>query len=398
MTRDPSLPSLHRRLADAPRRRCSAGFNLIELMIGAAIGTVATLVIANVLLVSEGQRRTVTAGSDAQVNGSLSLYTVQRDVQMAGYGLSALNALGCEIRAKRNGATFTWTLAPVLITDGANGAPDSITVLGSASDTYAAPVRVVVDHPRQAANFFVDTTIGVSEGDLMLAVPPVIDASNWCSVFNVTGLGGAGGGGGGDGGGGGGGGGQGQAQGQNQVLHDAGNNGPWNQPGGQTIFPNAGYPAGSFLVNLGPMVNRTYAVSTRNALQSTTLDTASGSTTTRELFPGIVNLQAYYGLDTNADGAVDRYTATTPTSNAGWRQLLTVRMAIVARSGQFEKEDVTHAQPLWDLGTAVPVDGSVDCDGSKCVTLNISHLTDWKRYRYKVYDVVVPVRNMLWHL
>ena len=387
MARKP-LPANRRRPAGAPLPRRSAGFNLLELMIGSAIGTVATLVIANVLLVAEGQRRSVTAGSDAQVNGSLSLYSIQRDVQMAGYGLSWLISLGCEIRAKRDGVSFSWTLTPVLITDGADGAPDSITVLASASDTYSAPVRVVADHPPEAANFFVNTTIGVREGDLMLAVPPVIDADNWCSVFNVTGLGGAGGGGGGGG----------QGQGQNQVLHAPGNDGPWNQPGGQTIFPDAGYPAGSFLVNLGPMVNRTYSVSAGNALRLTGLDTANGTITTRDLFPGIVNLQAYYGLDTDADGTVDRYTATTPATNAAWRQLVAVRMAIVARSEQFEKEDVTFADRPWDVGTAVPVDGSASCGDSRCVTLKVSHLSEWKRYRYKIFDVVVPVRNMLWHL
>jgi type IV pilus assembly protein PilW len=250
-------------------------------------------------------------------------------------------------------------------------------------------VRVEVDHPRTAANFFVNATVGIREGDLMLAVPPVIDANNWCSVFNVTGLGGAGGGGGQ---------GQGQGGGQNQVLHDPGNNGPWNQPGGSTIFPDAGYPAGSILLNLGPLVNRTYSVGANNTLQLTTLDASTGTAPTRDLFPGIVNLQAYYGLDTDDDGTVDRYTATTPATNAGWRQLVTVRIAIVARSAQFEKEDVTFADPQWDVGEAVPVDSSVDCDGSKCVTLKVSHLADWKRYRYKIYNVVVPVRNMLWHL
>jgi type IV pilus assembly protein PilW len=372
--------------AKTPRGSRSAGFTLLELMIGAAIGTVATLVIANVLLLAEGQRRTVASGSDAQVNGALALHTIQRDVQMAGYGvISSLNGLGCEIRAQYNGANFTWTLAPVLITNGANGAPDSITVLTSATDRYAAPTRVVVDHPRTAANFFVNTTIGLAEGDLMLAVPPVIDANNWCSVFNITGLGGSGGQG------------QGQGQGQNQVIHNSGNNGPWIQAGGQTIFPNAGYPAGSYLLNLGQLINRTYAVNAGNALQLTSFNSATATSNTREIFPGIVNLQAYYGLDTNGDGVIDAYTFVTPTTNAGWRQLVAVRLAVVARSAQFEKEDVTHADLVWDVGGAVPVNDATSCGSSNCVTLKVSHLPDWKRYRYKIFDVVVPVRNMLWH-
>jgi len=356
-------------------RANNSGFTLLELMIGLAIGMVATLVIANVLLGAESQRRTVTAGADAQVNGSLSLYALQRDVQAAGYGLvSSLDALGCEIRAKRNGANFTWTLAPVLITNGANDAPDSITVLASAAERYAAPIRVVISHSPSASEFLVNTTMGLGAADLIVAVPPTVDANNWCSVFNVTGIGSAGG--------------------QGQVTHaSGGTDGPWNQ----AILPAAGYPAGSYLLNLGQLINRTYSISASNALQLTSFETSNATNTTRDLFPGVVNLQAYYGLDTDGDGVINSYTATTPTDNAGWRQLVAVRIAIVARSGQVEKEDVTHTDPQWDVGTAVPVAGSASCGNSKCVPLKVSHLTDWKRYRYKIYDVVVPLRNMLWH-
>jgi type IV pilus assembly protein PilW len=45
----------------------------------------------------------------------------------------------------------------------------------------------------------------------------------------------------------------------------------------------------------------------------------------------------------------------------------------------------------------VPVAGSTTCGSSKCVTLKVSHLADWKRYRYRIHDVIVPMRNMLWH-
>jgi type IV pilus assembly protein PilW len=335
-------------------------------------------VVANVLLVSEGQRRAITAGSDAQVSGALSLHTLQREVQAAGYGLVASQgALGCEIRARRGGVDFTWTLAPVLIADGTNDAPDSITVLASATERYAAPVRVVSNHPATGTEFSVNATMGLAEADLMIAVPAAFDANNWCSVFNVTAIGSAGG--------------------LGQIVHASGGDGPWNPGTGREIFPAAGYPAGSYLLNVGQLINRTYSISAGGALQLASFETASGATTTRQLFPGVVNLQAFYGLDTDADGVIDSFTTTTPTTNAGWRQVVAVRMALVARSGEFEKEDVTHADPQWDVGSAVPVAGSTTCGGSKCVTLKVSHLADWKRYRYKIYNVVVPVRNMLWH-
>lgn len=379
MTREPPpKPAAPERRRSACRRGHHAGFTLLELMIGMAIGLMAVLLIANVLLVSEGQRRTITSGSDAQVNGALSLHALQRDVQAAGYGLvPSLGALGCEIRARRDGVNFTWTLAPVLITNGANDAPDAITVLASATDRYATPVRVVASHPPTATVFSVSTTMGLAEADLMIAVPPAFDASNWCTVFNITEIGSAGG--------------------LGQILHASGTDGPWNPDSGQSILPSAGYPAGSYLLNVGRMINRTYSINARGNLQQASFDTATGTATTRELFPGIVNLQAYYGLDTDADGAIDSFTATTPTDNAGWRQVVAVRLAVVSRSGQLEKDEVTHADLTWDVGAAIPVAGAASCGSSSCVTLKVSHLTDWKRYRYRIYDVIVPVRNMLWH-
>ena len=71
-------------------------------------------------------------------------------------------------------------------------------------------------------------------------------------------------------------------------------------------------------------------------------------------------------------------------------------VALLARSTQFEKEDVTAEQPVWNLGKAVAVTGADDCDGAKCLTIKIDHLPDWKRYRYRLFETIVPLRNMVW--
>lgn len=371
-----------RRAAIARQR----GVTLIELMVGLLIGMFATLVVAQVLAFAERYKRTTTGGSDAQVNGALALYTVQRDLQMAGYGVTtSASALGCEIRARRGGVDFTWSLAPLTIADGAGGLPDTINVMAS-SKPYSVPVRITVDHPRTAANFFVQSALGVAEGDLMIAVPQTIDAANWCSVLNAT-----------QDGGNGNGNANGNAQGANQVAHDPGTSGPWNPPGGQSIFPAAGYPAGSYLLNVGRFVNRSYAVDAAGTLTLTTFVSAAAASATDALFPHIANLQALYGKDTDADGVVDRYDNATPVDSAGWQQVLAVRVAVVARSAAFEKDDVTAVEPSWDVGAAQVVAGSVACGSSRCLPLKVDHVgADWKRYRYKVFDTVVPLRNLLW--
>jgi type IV pilus assembly protein PilW len=365
------------------RTAAGRGVTLIELLVGLAIGLMATVVIAQVIIASEERRRTTAAGSDAQVAGALALYAVQREVQGAGYGLTtSIAGLGCEVRAQRAGTNYTFTLAPIQIADGAGGLPDRVLVMSSAKLSFSLPARIRVNHPQQSAVFFVNSTVGIEEGDVMVAVPGVIDAANWCSVFNVTNLGG-----------------------NDQIVHNQnqgqgqgqGTPGPWNQAGGSTIFPNAGYPAnGSYVINLGQFETREFGVNAAGALAMVSFSTATAVTSNDELFPDIANLQALYGKDTDGNGSVDTYDSATPTTAAGWAQVLALRLAIVARSPRMEKEPVTAAQPLWDVGNAATVAGSAACGTSMCLTLKIDHLPDWQRYRYKVYDSVVPLRNQLW--
>jgi type IV pilus assembly protein PilW len=113
-----------------------------------------------------------------------------------------------------------------------------------------------------------------------------------------------------------------------------------------------------------------------------------------------VMMQAMYGKDTNGDGKVDTYEKSmpSPATNADWKNVLSVRIAVVARSNQFEKDVVTSTVPVWDVGSAIAVTGAVSCNGgSKCLSLDVSTLADWQHYRYKVYDTIVPLRNALWN-
>lgn len=367
--------------ARAPARRLARGVTLIELMIGLVLGMVVVLVVAQVLSFAEGQRRSTTGGSDAQVNGALALYTLQREIQMAGYGLiSDRVVLGCPIRAQHTATGLqNWVLAPVIITDGANGAPDTITVMSADRDAsstnttfYTVPMRVSLDHTPASTFFTVRSALGVQAGDMVIAVPANTDftiPTNWCSAYRVTGI-----------------------QNTNQIVHAAAD--PWNTV---VLAPAGDYLAGSQLLNAGSLLRRTFALSADGqTLQQRTLLLNNGTMQSQDLFPQIVNLQAFYGRDTNGDGVVDTYDNTTPANNAAWLQVLAVRLALVARSAAYQKEEVTKAQPLWDVGSGATVSGSADCGTSKCVTLKIDGVADWKHYRYAVYDVIVPLRNRFW--
>lgn len=367
--------------------RRQVGFSIVELMVGIVLGLLTTLLISQVFLNAEGQKRTATSGSDAQLNGALAMYSLQRDIQMSGYGVATNPAgIGCTVKGQFGGTAISaFTLAPVVITAGASGAPDTITLLSSSKENYALPMYVSENHTTATNYFVVRSSLGTVVGDTLVAIPETWDATNWCSLVTATS----------------------DAVSTTTTLsatyipHATGGDPSWNQTG-TTVFPVAGYPAASTLVNLGNINFRRYSVSATQALQLTAMG-SGGVTSSQEVYPQIVTMKALYGRDTNADGVVDTYNATASTTSAGWREVLSVRVALVARSGQREKDIVTSANPVWDVGnTGTGALTTSTCGSSKCITLNVDNPgnpadTEWQYYRYKVYDTVIPLRNMLWN-
>jgi type IV pilus assembly protein PilW len=369
-------------LASSRHRR---GFSLIELMVGLAVGMVATVVVVQVLSYAEGQKRSTTTGSDAQVSGSLALYAIQRDVQMAGYGFaSSPSSLGCALSYSYKGtaiAGFPAALVPVSIAQGAAGAPDSIRVLSGNKVSASVPTRVIPPGydptvVAKATSFPVASALGVKKGDLLVAVT---DATVPCGLFQAT------------------------ADGASGYVPRADDPSGWNATG----QPATAYGDGSYLVNLGQLVDRSYDVNTTTkALRTTVFSASVGTYAIDDIQPGIVQLKALYGkcstCTETTSGPIDSYDNVTPTTNAGWLQVTAIRVAVVARSGQYEKDAVTAADQtasgvLWDVGAAIPVTGSAGChDTSQCLTLKLDSSADWMHYRYKVYDTVIPLRNLLW--
>ena len=69
-----------------------SGFTLVEILVGLAIGMLATVIIMQVFSVFETQKRTTTGLADAQTNGSIALYNIGREMQLAGFGLMPTGA------------------------------------------------------------------------------------------------------------------------------------------------------------------------------------------------------------------------------------------------------------------------------------------------------------------
>lgn len=380
------------------KARRSAGFSLVEIMVGLTVGLVTVLVVMQVMQVAEARKRASTSGADAVVNAALGLYMIERDGKNSGYGMTSVQgSLGCPIRARNGSVDRDFNLVPVAIVDGSSGAPDTIQFLASNKNGVTLPTRIAVDHPVTAANFFVESDLGVEEGDMMIAVPSVLSTASppttWCSVFQVTGTGGSGGGGGSGGAGG---------QGQNQVLHNSGQS-DWNQPGGSTIFPPAGYAPGDHVINLGNFLDHTYSISA-NYLVLTDYHMTSNTSDELMMYPNVVQLQAVYGKDTDIpkDNRVNAWNATAPTTPAEWQQVIAVRVALVSRGQSAEPGVVTldGANAASTCSSTTPHPAAVcwkpDPNGNG-VKINVdTGNPNWQRYRYRVVETTIPLRNAIW--
>jgi hypothetical protein len=68
----------------------------------------------------------------------------------------------------------------------------------------------------------------------------------------------------------------------------------------------------------------------------------------------ILQLQAEYGYDANANGAIDEeaeWTASLSPGATRWEQILAVRIAVLMRIPHYEKDKVTNSAPRWANGT-----------------------------------------------
>jgi type IV pilus assembly protein PilW len=243
------------------------------------------------------------------------------------------------------------------------------------------------------ANYRVQNRSGFRTGDLVLAVEPGVQ----CTLAEITGLPasgqcGAGGG-------------AGQTD---VVVHNNGTYSSaarncqnvaaaWNKPGGLGVS----YTAAARLYNFGTggfvatqFAVRNQRLMTCSTLSSTASDCAAAANWT-PLVDQVVALQARYGVDTNDDGQIDTWTLALCDDSAGActpslverLRVLAIRLAVVARSPQFERNQVTATAPQW------LTDESLDAES---VTFNLTHLANWQQYRYRVMETTIPLRNVIW--
>ena len=397
------------------------GFSLVELMVAVVIGLVGTLVMFQVFAMSEGQKRTTASGGDAQQNGAIGLFTLERELRNSGHGLTALIALGEPI--------YGWNvltasprppivLKPVLITpgNGVNGdmGSDLIEINYSTFEGIGAPISLGIGWNPNTNAIDITNPAAFREGDVLVvcnrtpsAVPPppciqaqITDPPTNSTIIMVN------------------------AAPDTYTRNGYSKETEYNPPGGigAALAPSVAldgkaipalYDLSDGITTDDPVVyNLGSGISSHlYRVQNGRLMFLDGSW--QEFADGIVSIRAQYGLDTSvvADGSVDvwvdpraiqlnplaSYTpnhamfniANNTTIAASWSRVVAIRLALVARSGLKEKTivETRSAIPLWTNPAGNPAAGPIYSVPSG----------DGQYYRYRVFESIVPFRNMLWN-
>lgn len=335
------------------------GLSLVEIMVGLVIGMIATLVIMQIFSTFEEQKRTTMGSGDAQTNGSIALFTMQRDLQMAGFGLPVFNTqnppLKCAPVAPATdiyvdhdgkGATPNIGMFPIKIIDGGGGASDTIQIRYSVDSAISkGGISMKIVGSASAPVIEVANNLGCNDKDVVL-----ISNGTSCAMTRVD---------------------------DNNLATDQTH---------ITLVNATGASNGASLTCMGQWNQFTYTV-VNNQLQRNDASVVNAS----PLISEIVNIQAQYGISTTASSnqVTSWVSAVAPWNDpsiANRNRIKAVRVAVVARNELLEKTNVTAAAPIaW-----------ADVAGSPAPIIDLSGDGNWQRYRYRVYETIIPLRNMIW--
>jgi len=399
-------------------RHLSRGFSMVELMVAMVISLIGVIIIFQVFETSEGVRRTSTSGGDAQQNGAVALYFMERDLRNAGMSINDTIYAGCNMIGSDSSRTTPnfpplgnpMILAPAFITAGANAqTPDQLSVFYGSQNQIGNSTTLVANMVLPTSPLAVQTRFGFRPGDLVLLLEP--GSGKNCAFMEVTSLPGLP---------------------SNQINHD---------PGTYTL--SAGAPVASRfnpaagvgvtyggantanvtrVFNLGNLhddinfpasqnvtlpVYNLYSIAGNTLTVSNAFVISGGVPAVSSVADNIVHMRADYGVDDGVndgsvtyntvyapnDGIVDRYISAAP----NWSQVIAVRVAVVARSALAEKPaaglgapcDTTTVAPTWSGNTGAA--RSLDLSA-----IPLPAGVTWQCFRYRVFETTVPLRNWIW--
>jgi type IV pilus assembly protein PilW len=342
-------------------------------MVGIVVGMVGLLVIYKTLSVWDMRTRSTTAGGDAQVGGTIAMYSLERSIKLAGmgFGVAPSDVMGCTVTGTDtlNARALSFALYPLQIVPGVPaGSPDTINVLTGNSSFFVTEgtfnVSTATTKKLVRRDGFRSGDVAVVAGNGATTVP----SSSDCRLIQIT---------------------DNTAPDGATVSHASGalvadpafpsasGNSQFNDPGGTGTTFSSGT-----IYNLGPKPSlMRWQVAGGRVLTGT--DYLQG-TPAQQVADGVISIKAEYGVDLDKDTIIEasEWTTATPTD---WTLVRAVRVALLMRVGQFEKPEsssasavaVTNAAPFWTHGdgTTTPflmtnVDGSADSYGPGDVNAN----------------------------
>jgi type IV pilus assembly protein PilW len=317
------------------------GFSLPEIMIGMVIGMIGIIVIMQVTSVFEKQKSTTTSGDDAQNSGAIALYGMQKEISQAGWGITKPELNGRPLQAP---FTLINQLFPVMVNPPqlvGIGDPDTDTLMlvyGSSNTSEGGKIT----NDKAELPYKVGTGTGTGQpsdggkgftvGDWVIPSQSGVTATH--NLFQVVDPGGTAG-----------------------VV--AVNGLP---PLLVFSYLNANYPR---LFNLG----------------------ATPSITAYAIINGSLSTCDYFNNDCVGNpGAWQQLAGNIITMRAQCESSSGVRIALVSRSTQRDTQDVSNTPPTWNpLNTVADV-----------IATPANWGPDWRKYRYKTFEAVIPIRNAIW--
>ena len=372
------------------------GMTLVEVMVGLAIGMIGMLVIFQTVSVWDARTRATSAGSDSQVTGSIAMFSLERDLRLAGQGFGGADAatMGCDVSGfdQTASAPLGFPMAPVVIVDrDATDEPDEIATLYGTSAYFTSQTTFSQVTPQSISTY--DRT-GFKSGDLVvLANPPSgTPLRSNCQLVEVTDD-------------------SGTADpktlrfinGSYDHFYRNGSNEPsrFNTAAGI----GASYPSGT-AYSLGPLPRRNVWSVVAGVLGTVDEIGINGSVFA-PVAEGVVNMKAEYGYDTDPSAtAVTVAWGKILPAPLDWTTVRAIRVALLVRSRNFERpatnateQNYSAPNPVWHANggtTPTPfvmhnVDGTADT-----FTPGNPSPNNWRNYRYTVYEKVFPLRNVIW--
>ena len=387
-------------MSSRAQARRMAGFSLVELMVSIVIGLLAVLFATRMMTDSETTKRGALGGSDSMQNGMMAMFSISGDAEQAGYGLNDPILNGCDTlftdnsgyalaSASRDGVGVT-PLAAAVIVPGADGKPDQLTMYAGSAPGGTGTTRLLTNYIG-GNQLVVDRPLyGFAVGDVIVVAPE--NGEGKCALAQVAALTG-----------------QGAA--------------PAISIGDVRYRYNAGALARNFdgsasrIFNLGGEANLSFHtwLVRDGVLRLRATNLGADGEAAHAVADNIVSLKAQYGFDKRAAADFDPElgmqvgewsSAMIDADDDGvtggpgdYQRVAALRIAVVARAKTPERpgsDGVCTAQPQ-----AIKVFGSAQPQGVDPVEVELDvrvedDPVDWRCYRYRTFETIVPLRNAGW--